>query len=93
MGKLVSTLAVVLVLVACGESRPLTLEEYGDFCTKIDEMRFDDGIKVGESWTWGRLSGAMSRVVDEYKSVNPPPELRDYHEAKKRNHGILCQHS
>ena len=72
-------MTVTLVLVACGGSERLTLEQYAQFCAggvaSAAELIEPDQV------TWADLVEIGEPSLERLRSVEPPQELADFHRA------------
>ena len=55
------------------------LQEYSQLCASTLEKLLDDLPPEGEA-TWRDFRHMNQTVLEEFEGVDPPPELRDYHE-------------
>lgn len=74
-----AALAAVLLLLAtaCSSSSALTLEEYAEWCAMPREI---DDLSELESGTWSDAAEVFKSLLDEATSINPPEEVRQYHD-------------
>ena len=73
-----------LAIAACGGgsesgggSDPLTLEEYADACADY----YDPELYTEGDITWGEYRSKLTPPLEEFKGLNPPAEMRQYHQA------------
>lgn len=77
MKQLIGLLLLSIGLLGCSSgSDQLTVAEYAEWCGREEQQSARANDSEG---TYGELTIAMRTVLDEARSVVPPPELTDYH--------------
>ena len=69
---------VSAVFMACGSPAQMTVDEYIDWCEASNRESGD----VGD--TWGSLRSYATETLKEVKKVNPPDEVKEYHDVQIR---------
>ena len=77
-----SLLFAALLILGCGSSERLTLEQYADFCA--DGIASAEQLIEPESVTWGDLLELGEPSLERLRSVEPPEVLADFHRASVR---------
>ncbi len=66
-------IASSLILVACGEPKPLTVEEYKEKVCEIEDI-IPENLSV-----WGEMFTFADSWLSIMESVEPPEEVRQWH--------------
>lgn len=67
-----------MLVVACsGGDDALTLDEYVEWC---EAAQSDIDLFEQDQATWGEVADSLESWIDEVGSINPPEEVRRYHE-------------
>lgn len=69
--------APLLLAAACSSDSALTLEEYAAWCATPRET---GDLSELDSGTWSDAVEAFKSLLDETTSINPPEEVRQYHD-------------
>ena len=67
----------LLLAAACSSNSALTLEEYAEWCATPREI---GDLSELDSGTWSDAVEAFESLLDETTSINPPEEVRQYHD-------------
>lgn len=76
---LTSLMLIALLVLSCGSTERLTLDEYAAFCA--DGIASAGTLIEPESVTWGDLLSLGESSLERLRSVGPPEELADFHRA------------
>lgn len=82
LGALGAALAAALLLlaVACSSSNgALTLDEYIAWCVANAE---NNNLTDSGAITWGEATDILERGLNDARSINPPEEVRQYHDGR-----------
>ena len=79
---LISLPMAVLLILGCGSSERLTLEQYAAFCA--DGIASAEALIEPESVTWGDMLDLADASLERLRSVEPPEVLSDFHRASVR---------
>ena len=67
-----------LILVACGDPKPLTVVEYAEQCAaRVSAV--GEGFDVDSVTTWGEVQEFMNAWHDALASLEPPKVLARFH--------------